>query len=232
MALDVALARCAPPEHGILRIYGWSAPTLSFGRNQPARGHYEDLAASELGGRVVRRPTGGREVLHDRELTYSVVAPKEGLGGPKSIYRTLNSVLLQALHSLGVEAKLARPAGRPPGPAAGLCFGAAARDEIEIHGRKLVGSAQARVGPMILQHGSLPLEPPTAASGIFGVVGISLSEVISGAVRFSVVANAIERAMKYRFPGYWRRDHVRDSERRVAAALLPHYESPEWTWRR
>ena len=232
MALDVALARCAPPQQAILRIYSWSAPTLSFGRNQPALGRYEDLATGELGGRVVRRPTGGREVLHDRELTYSVVAPKDCFGGPKSMYRSLNTVLVEALRSLGVEAELAQPAGPPRDPAAGLCFGAAAQDEIEIHGRKLVGSAQARFGRMILQHGSLPLAPPTAATNTFGRAGISLSEVVSDSVRFSVVAGAIETAMRRRIPGDWRHDRVRSAERRLAATLLPHYESPEWTWRR
>jgi lipoyl(octanoyl) transferase len=104
MAVDESLARSERDDEGVLRIYRWSRPTLSFGRNQPARQRYDPLAARVLGVEVVRRPTGGREVLHDRELTYSVTAPLEILGGSRAAYRTLNEALVRALRSMGAPA--------------------------------------------------------------------------------------------------------------------------------
>ena len=75
MAVDHALAETADPDAGWLRLYRWTRPTLSLGRNEPAAGFYDFERAGRLGIDVVRRPTGGRGVLHDAELTYAVVAP-------------------------------------------------------------------------------------------------------------------------------------------------------------
>lgn len=232
MALDVALARCLEPDQGVLRIYGWSHPTLSFGRNQPAKDRYGSFAAAQLDGHVVRRPTGGREVLHDRELTYSVVLPSRALGGPRSTYRTLNATLVEAIQSLGVPARLARSDGPSPQLDAGACFREPMSDEIEAAGRKLVGSAQARIGDVLLQHGSLPIQPPSLGLESLRSAGTSLSELLSESVSFSAVAEAVESAMTRALGGLWRRGRVRVREWRVAASLLPHYESPTWTWRR
>ncbi len=232
MALDVALARCLKLDQGVLRIYGWSHPTLSFGRNQPARDRYGSLAKAQLDGHVVRRPTGGREVLHDRELTYSVVLPSRALGGPRLTYRTLNATLVEAIRSLGVPARLAQSHNRSPQPDAGACFREPVRDEIEAAGRKLVGSAQARIGDVLLQHGSLPIQPPSLGPESLRSAGISLSELLSKSICFSTVAEAIESAMTRALGGLWCRGRVRVREQRMAASLLHHYESPTWTWRR
>jgi hypothetical protein len=161
MALDLALARCLESGAGVLRIYRWSRPTLSFGRNQRIRGIYDPIAAEGLGAEVIRRPTGGREVLHDRELTYSVALPLGSLGGLRDTYRTLNLALVEGLRSLGIAAELAGPTTPTPDLEAGPCFGASAPGEVTATGRKLVGSAQIRLGGVVLQHGSLLLAPPS-----------------------------------------------------------------------
>jgi len=161
MAMDVALARCLPEGEGVLRIYRWCRPTLSLGRNQPARGRYDPLAGERMGAEVVRRPTGGREVMHDRELTFSVHLPARALGGVREAQRTVSRALLAALRSLGVDAEAAEPGTRVPGLDGESCFATAAPGEITVRGRKLVGSAQARVGRVLLQHGSLVLAPPS-----------------------------------------------------------------------
>ena len=76
MALDEALmSRARRSGETVLRVYGWAAPTLSFGRHQRALGEYDEAALLRAGVGVVRRPTGGRALLHDREVTYSVTAP-------------------------------------------------------------------------------------------------------------------------------------------------------------
>ena len=76
MAMDEALmAHASRTGQWVLRVYSWSAPTLSFGRNQVALNAYDRSRLAERGIDVVRRPTGGRAILHDREVTYSVVGP-------------------------------------------------------------------------------------------------------------------------------------------------------------
>lgn len=163
MAVDCALARCLGPGEGVLRIYRWSRPTLSLGRNQAAQGRYDPAAARGLGAGIVRRPSGGREVLHDRELTFAVLVPLRAFGGLRESYRMVNEALVQALRSLGVEAGQAGGLGRPPTLDGGPCFGEAAEGEVTARGEKLIGSAQARLGTALLQHGSLRFASPTVA---------------------------------------------------------------------
>jgi lipoate-protein ligase A len=167
MAMDEALARTLHPEEGVLRIYRWSRPTLSLGRNQSARSRYDPEAFGPLGAEVVRRPTGGREVLHDRELTYALVVPLNGPGDLRAVYRLVNDALVAAVGSLGVRARTAPRTGRTPRPEAGACFRRAAEGEVEVEGRKLVGSAQVRLGSCILQHGSLLMGPASVSLSAF-----------------------------------------------------------------
>lgn len=155
MALDEALMRMSRRTgDGYFRLYGWESPTLSLGRNQRARGHYDLEAARRLGVAFVRRPTGGRALLHHREITYSVAMPARSASEAAAAYRFINEVLLQALRSLGVSAS---PASGSPEAPPGLrpCFDAPSAHEIVVENRKLVGSAQWRKGETLLQHGSI-----------------------------------------------------------------------------
>lgn len=161
-----------------LRLYRWSRPTLSFGRNQPAAGLYDEAAARARGIAFVRRPTGGQAVLHADELTYAVVAPIDVIGRPRAAYRRINSGLVAGLRRLGVAAEVARGglearsgSGTPwpaatgthrPAPAhapavdwSRACFRDPAAGEVVAAGRKLVGSAQRCEGGVLLQHGSI-----------------------------------------------------------------------------
>jgi len=110
----------------------------------------------------VRRPTGGSAIYHDgpeRELTYSVVASAEDLGGVAGLletYHWIGRALLSGLRSLGAPAEMVAVAGgEEPTPA--FCFARTGSYEIEVGGRKLVGSAQRRRGRTFLQHGSVLL---------------------------------------------------------------------------
>jgi len=156
MALDHALARGLGPDQGVLRLYSWARPTVSFGRNEPARCSYSREAAGRLGIDYVRRPTGGRAVLHDAELTYAVIAPIRALGGVRGAYRLINDALAGALRSLGAAVGVAAGASTL-GLNAGPCFQSPADGEVVGGGRKLIGSAQARVDGALLQHGSIIL---------------------------------------------------------------------------
>jgi lipoyl(octanoyl) transferase len=178
MAVDHALLhavqRGAAP---VLRLYRWEPPCLSLGRNQHAAGLYDEARLHTLGIDVVRRPTGGLAVLHDRELTYCVAVPADELGGPRAAYHLINRALVAGLRRLGVDAMVAGPAPAPDPrhDAAAPCFQAPAAGEVVAGGRKLVGSAQRCERRVLLQHGSVLLDGSQAA-----VVALQRQPVAAG----------------------------------------------------
>ena len=159
MARDLALAEAAgsglrPP---VLRLYGWDPPAVSIGRNQrPAAACDPDACAAE-GWDVVRRPTGGRAVLHGRdEVTYAVALPLAlAPEGVTAAYAWIGQALAAAYRRLGVPVDVAE--GRRLDQRTGACFDAPAAHELVCRGRKVAGSAQVRRDGYLLQHGSLPL---------------------------------------------------------------------------
>jgi lipoyl(octanoyl) transferase len=246
MAVDTALALHIPEGVGVLRLYSWASPTLSFGRHQAVRNRYDPRALDRMGVSAVRRPTGGREVLHHFELTYTVVLRHPGPGFARGVYREVNETLLDALRSLGLEVSLAESAPPPAHPDAGPCFQRPAEGEVMGQGRKLVGSAQARIGSALLQHGSLLLSPtpfdllslcPPAMPLQAGPVGITLAELAAGRppVTFAEVGRAIEAACRSRWAQggrAWEEGFLAPKERFAAAESLEKYQASEWTWRR
>ncbi len=159
MAFDVARAEAvdAGTAAPMLRFYTWQPWCISLGRHQKENEINTDRTTFDDIG-LVRRPTGGRAILHAEELTYSVVMPSDGRG-IMEVYRDIASALTAGLQLLvpGIDIaksqpdfqKLYREAGSIP------CFSSSARYEIEFEGRKLVGSAQRRIGSAVLQHGSM-----------------------------------------------------------------------------
>lgn len=159
MGLDQALLeRAAEGREGVVRVYSWSRPTLSLGRHEVARGRVDRARARAAGVDIVRRPTGGRALLHHREVTYSVTAPVARGESVRGWYATINGWLLEALRDLGVRAEPAVAVGRTPIPGTASCFQRPDRGEIVVGGRKLVGSALLRERGALLQHGSILLE--------------------------------------------------------------------------
>ena len=151
------MARARRTGQAVLRIYAWSNPTLSLGRNQTAMGAYDLEAAAARGVTFVRRPTGGRALLHHHEVTYSVTAPDAFEPTLRGAYARVNQLLLAALRSLGVDAQLSGPKARSLPPGLAPCFDQPSPGEIVVGGRKLVGSAQWRRDGALLQHGSILL---------------------------------------------------------------------------
>ena len=243
MARDHALAVLAPPGRGTVRFYRWEAATLSFGRNEPVTVGYRKLLRHRPRMGVVRRPTGGRAVIHDREFTYSVVLPAHAFGGLRLTYRRINQGLVRGLRRLGVDAGGA--AGRPVAPDAGPCFFEAAEGEVVVRERKLVGSALARMGDAILQHGSLLLVTdqsalnagagaamaagPTAGAGAGPV---TLAEVLGDVPPWELLVDAMSRGFAEEFGGSWARGEMTPEETAMAEKLETRYGSRRWTWRR
>src|SRR3954468_12037626 len=145
MALDEALMeRAAESGEWICRVYAWSEPTVSFGRNQAAVRHYDRERIAAMGFATVRRPTGGRAILHHREITYSVTAPVAGAGGLHESYVLINRLLVQGLQALGIDVQVARSPVQAMQPGPIPCFDHPSAGELVSGGRKLVGSAQWR----------------------------------------------------------------------------------------
>lgn len=161
MALDEAImdavaAGSAPPT---LRVYQWDPPCLSLGKRQPLGGVAMDQCAHD-GVDVVRRATGGLAILHTDELTYSVATRPDdprATGAILDAYRRLSEGLVAGLRLLGVEARMAPVVPGGPQSASAACFEQPSAYELEVGGRKLMGSAQVRPQGRVLQHGSLPL---------------------------------------------------------------------------
>ncbi|WP_066257553.1 lipoate--protein ligase family protein [Neobacillus drentensis] len=168
MALDEALLDWhsegkIPP---VIRFYGWNPATLSVGYFQRVEKEIDmdAVKAHQLG--FVRRPTGGRGVLHEHELTYSVIVSEEHPEMPNSVteaYRVISEGILKGFHHLGLEAYFAVPKTVEErealkSPRSAVCFDAPSWYELVVEGRKVAGSAQTRQKGVILQHGSILLD--------------------------------------------------------------------------
>jgi lipoate-protein ligase A len=161
MAVDEAILHAvasgdAPPT---LRLYAWNPPTLSLGRGQAVE-DVQRQAVEAAGYDLVRRPTGGRAILHVDELTYSVVAPEREprvAGGVVQSYRRLSRGLVRGLELLGVEDIVADERVENRDTEGPVCFEVPSDYEITVGGKKLVGSAQMRASGAVLQHGAVPL---------------------------------------------------------------------------
>jgi lipoate-protein ligase A len=155
MALDLAVLGASVAEDRpdpLVRVYGWNPPALSVGAKVDLPEDVRRRCAA-MGVDVVHRPTGGGCVLHDRDVTYSVVAPEAGRSVLEA-YRWVAGGLVAGLHLLGIGARVAehRATGRPLD-----CFAVATGADLEVGGRKICGSAQVRRRGWFLQHGSLPI---------------------------------------------------------------------------
>jgi len=229
------MARAGRTGEAVFRVYAWSAPTLSLGRNQRAKGDYDVDAARARGIGIVRRPTGGRALLHDHEVTYSVTMPCASADEADAAYSFINEVLLGGLQAMGVPARRATETQSIP-PGLRPCFDAPSEHEIVIGARKLVGSAQWRRGGALLQHGSIlvrddqaviaslmksPITPPAAAT---------LADALGREPAVAEVAGHLRTALNKQVSDV----RAFDDEQVAtdAATLKSSYADDTWTWRR
>ena len=240
MAIDeVLLRRAAATGEAVFRAYAWEGPTLSLGRNQPARDEYAAGALREHGVSVVRRLTGGRAVLHHREVTYSVTAPYAPGSALRDEYSRINEILVEGLRALGVDAAIAIPSGRAPLPSTAPCFEEPTEGELVLGGRKLVGSAQYREGGALLQHGSILVDDDQL------LVAALLREPVPPPPPPATLHHALARVPELGEVAAALFDAVRAREDPDASALVPdhlfsdevaaasgRYRDERWTWRR
>lgn len=165
MALDEALLNFVSRGEivPVVRFYTWNPPTLSIGYFQRLSKEIDIEKVKEKGYGLVRRQTGGRGVLHDKELTYSVIVPEAHPDMPQTVteaYRVISGGLLEGFKSLGFDAHFAVPRSKEEReklkqPRSSVCFDAPSWYELVVEGKKIAGSAQTRQKGVILQHGSI-----------------------------------------------------------------------------
>jgi len=162
MAVDEFLFHSLGNEaaHTVLRFYSWKNPTVSIGYSQKA----EDIVDMEFcrlkGIDIVRRITGGKLVLHSDEVTYSLVSSDNDTFPPTvgDSYRQVSEALMVGLREMGLNPCLAQVPPEEYAREHRLCFSYPARNEVEVSGKKIIGSAQKRFGPKFIQHGLIPLK--------------------------------------------------------------------------
>jgi lipoate-protein ligase A len=230
MALDDALRRyAAATGRVVLRVYGWTAPTISFGRHEAVVGRVSPAAIARAGLAAVRRPTGGRALLHRRSVTYAVAGPTLGEESLRARYVAVNAVLVAALRALGAPARLAATQRHRP-HAGAACFADAAPGELVLGDAKLVGSAQRVADGGWLQHGEIllhddqPLLGPLLGNAPAPRPAATLTEALGFTPTRSQVGAAIADAAAA--------EPFSESAAVAALADPAPFADPAWTWRR
>ncbi len=254
MAIDCAIFEAVasglqPPT---LRLYGWRPFCLSLGYGQRTRDADLD-ALADRGWDLVRRPTGGKAILHGDELTYSLCLPQHhplACGDIIESYRRISLGFLDALQELGLDAESERQkASLRPAAVGPVCFEIPSHYEISVSGRKLIGSAQMRRNGGLLQHGSIPLRGDLAR--VCDVLSFAseeararqkirlreraatLSELVGETLTWSELANAIQRRFSLAFDLELTSGQLSAAETERAGALKQdRFSNPAWTRKR
>jgi lipoate-protein ligase A len=227
MSVDEALLETAAADgQCTLRLYRWQEPTLSLGYFQAYDDRRQHAASNRSG--VVRRPSGGGAILHDREVTYSLAIPSRH---PLSVrrlecYEAVHLALVDVLAQWGIEATLATRSAHPAVPHEPfLCFQRRSPGDVLLAGSKIAGSAQRRCRGAVLQHGSVLLARSTAAPELAGLEDVSGQSISPD----RLIAAWLPRLAEV-LSATWRDVPLSAAERDRAALLSAEkYASPAWT---
>jgi lipoate-protein ligase A len=258
MATDEAILEVFAAAGGLptLRFYAWVPPALSLGYGQPIAPDIDLTRCQALGIDVVRRATGGRAVLHDQEVTYSVVLSANDprvTAGVLACYLTISQALIRGLAYLGITAELLplrRGAPLPSDDASAVCFATPSSYEVAVKGRKVIGSAQRRAHGVIMQHGSVPLSwDLDKMQAVFGPSSrgnrsaqqaqgfharmTSLQEAGGRVYDYAEVVAALRRGIAEVWEVELTPGELTAEERRLSHHLwATKYRSEAWTWQR
>jgi len=242
MAIDEFLFSSLGEEpQTFVRFYQWEKPTVSLGFSQDIRKAVDLDYCRSHGVDIVRRITGGKLVLHHKEVTYSISSSDREFftSSVANSYKSISQGLMRGLEKMGLKPCLA--SSHPSSYAKGdsLCFSHPARDEIEIEGKKVIGSAQRRVGSRFIQHGSIPLVHDEAL-----LKSVSLPGKEESQIRMTSLSQALGRNVSFE----WAVDHFlagfseyfgvvlkpktfAASEREAIARIQKaRYENEDWTF--
>lgn len=249
MAIDEVLATKSVPHdlRSIFRVYRWQPYAISLGYNQnPQDLNLQKCKQDKID--VVRRPTGGRAVLHAEEVTYSIIIPKESdffSSDVLTTYNMINKGILKGLHLIGVKAELVERILEDPEKGTSSkdkipCFSKSAKYEIAYEGKKLVGSAQRRYENSILQHGSILVGTfhLRLADYIKALKGkriekfrealaektISISQILSKQINYEKIVWAIKTGFQQCFDIYFFEGQLTPQENSEAQKLVRKYQ--------
>ena len=246
MGVDEALATLCR-DSATLRFYAWEAPTLSIGYAQ--RSDEIDLEAYRKSTvHLVRRPTGGRAVLHRQDLTYSLILPLRPPWTKISItesYRLINLCLRRGLELLGLGVSVGCRSRQADGALSPFCFPAISQRDLLVSGKKVIGAAQRRFPAALLQQGSILLDFDPAgildllcpderakAAGALGAVG-SLREAMGRLPDRLEVETAIRGGFAEEMGIEFVEGELESEECRLSIEVAAtRYSSENWTFRR
>lgn len=238
MAVDETIYRSALAPAGLatVRLYGFRPPTVSYGYRQELSDVIDERACRELGIEWVQRPTGGRALLHQHELTYAVAAPVEGplsALSVRGVYDFVNRAIRNGLTRIGVPLDRDEPSLRTRGekpPLALPCLAVPERHEITAGGRKLVASAQRRTTRGFLQHGSILFRVDEALWGRIAAPGgrsrleaVGIADLISDLPAPSALSSALRWAFEQAFQGEAEPGELDEKERSLVSSLRTGY---------
>ena len=226
-------------DRPVLRLYGWTPPTFSLGHHQrPERAVDEDFCRSRGYG-VVVRPTGGKVVLHNEEVTYCVAGLQEVpafSGGLAATYTAIAAALAGSLQILGLPVTLERRQRASSPKELSPCFLVPTQRELLVGGKKVVGSAQKRGRRAFLQHGSIPIRMdyealalgtrnPLSSIPSYRSAFAGLGEFLPGLDR-EVLRDSLVRGFRATFPGEWEQSRLTEDEKATARVLARSREIP------
>lgn len=242
MAMDKAVLEHAS-EIGkpTMRVYFWKPYCISLGFHQSVKSIDMDRCRRDTID-VVRRPTGGRAVLHAEEVTYSVIIPKEHSFFSQNIsdvYNKISMGLCAGIQKLGIPARLEKRSldmrAHYQSSLAASCFSAAARNEILVEGKKLVGSAQRNLAMGILQHGSILVDEahlnlPDYLSQVPEAEKKSMKDTIAGktvtmrgflknAISYEEIVTGLKNGMAETLSISFEEGDLSEAERRIAESI-------------
>lgn len=209
-------------DNGMVRLYAWKPYAVSLGYNQNASA-IDPIRCQDRGIDIVRRPTGGRAVLHAEEITYAVATPLNGFTA-QEWYARIHQAIARGLASIGLDDATfvkSQPhfADVYKQSSGALCFSSSARYELEWNGKKFVGSAQRVIGGVLLQHGSILLGPyhlqlaqvlnidESKRAGMLALLkqrSISIGEIMGRSVSYDECCEPLKRSFEEEF----QYDHV------------------------
>jgi lipoyl(octanoyl) transferase len=256
MAVDEAIleSHAAAGGPSTVRFYTWSPPAVSLGYGQSLASDIDPAMCQVLGIDVVRRPTGGRAVLHDHEITYSIVIRADdprAASGILAVYLMVSRALIRGLSLLGISAELLPPRRGVPAlsePVNPVCFAVPASYEVAVGGRKIIGSAQRRRHGVVMQHGSIPIAwDIDTMRAVFGVAPrngpsargelayntsmTSLQEAGGQNYEYAEVVTALTRGIAETWEVELIPGQLTAAERQLSTHLRDtKYRSKAWTW--
>lgn len=243
MAIDEYLFNiCHQEKAGFFRLYRWEKPTFSFGVSQRIERAVNLDVVEKENCAYVRRITGGKTVLHDDEITYSVISSEDIFYKDHDLYRSymlISRALVTAFKNLGIDAYLSSgtPSHLKLSKSSNPCFSFPTPNELEINGKKIVGSAQKRDKQALLQHGSIPvsMKYDLYARGTRSTPDLLKNSMTTLANESGKTADQLEQALLDSFGSFvggpMKEYEFDDNDRTAIGELVKKYRSRDWNFR-